>query len=334
LWLKIFTKKSATMTVHMKAAVCTKYGTPDVLRLSEVAKPSPKNNEILVKIHATAVNSADCRLRKADPFAVRFFFGLFKPKKPILGGVLSGEVEAVGKDVRAFKVGDEVFGSAFPHFGAYAEYVCLPDTAVLAKKPTNMSHQEAAALPFGGLTAVHFLQKADVQPGQKVLIYGASGAVGSAAVQIAKSFGAEVTGVCSTANVGMVRSLGADRVVDYTATDFAKNGELYDVIYETVNKAPTASCLSALKSGGTLILGAAMPNEMLQGAWAAATTDKKVISGIAAETREAALFLQKLAENGQIKAAVDKAYALEDIAEAHRHVDGGHKKGNVVIQVN
>jgi len=329
-----FYKKSATMTVHMKAAVCTKYGTPDVLHLREVAKPSPKDNEILVKIHATAVNSADCRLRKADPFAVRFFFGLFKPKKPILGGVLSGEVEAVGKDVRGFKAGDEVFGSAFPHFGAYADYVCLPDTAVLAKKPTNMSHQEAAALPFGGLTAMHFLQKAGVQPGQKVLIYGASGAVGSTAVQIAKSFGAEVTGVCSTANVDMVRALGADHMVDYTTTDFAKNGAQYDVIYETVNKAQTASCLAALKSKGTLILGAAMLKEMLQGAWAATTTDKKVISGVATETAESARLLQKLAESGQIKAPVDRVYLLAQIAEAHRYVDGGHKKGNVVIQVN
>ncbi len=218
----------------MKAAVYTQYGAPEVLQIKAIAKPVPQDNEILIKIHATAVNSADIRLRKADPFAVRFVYGLLKPKKTVLGGVLSGEIEAVGKNVRTFKVGDAVFGSAFPLFGAYAEYICLPESAPLAIKPASISHEAAAALPFGGLTAVHFLQKANIRPGQKVLIYGASGAVGSAAVQIAKSLGAEVTGVCSTANVELVKSLGADHVIDYTKTDFAKTGEQYDVVYETV----------------------------------------------------------------------------------------------------
>lgn len=294
------------MSLTMNAAVYNQYGTPEVLQLTALTKPNPGDNEILVKIHATAVTSADSRLRKADPFAVRFFFGLFKPKKPVLGGVLSGEVEAVGKNVQKFKVGDQVFGSAFPHFGAYAEYICLPETAALAIKPKNMSHEEAAALPFGGATALHFLRKADIRPGQKVLIYGASGAVGTAAVQIAKSFGAEVTGVCSTANIDIVKSLGADKVIDYTKTDFAKNGEQYDVIYETVNKAPFSACIAALKNNGTLVLGASMLAEMLRGVWTSLTSSKKVVSGVALETAEAVSFLQKLAEAGQLKAVIDK----------------------------
>lgn len=317
----------------MNAAVYNQYGTPEVLQLTALTKPNPEDNEILVKIHATAVTSADSRLRKADPFAVRFFFGLFKPKKPILGGVLSGEVEAVGKNVQKFKVGDPVFGSAFPQFGAYAEYICLPETAALVIKPKNVSHEEAAALPFGGMTAVHFLRKVEIRPGQKVLIYGASGAVGTAAVQIAKFFGAEVTGVCSTTNIDMVKSLGADKVIDYTQTDFEKSGEQYDVVYETVNKASFSSCIAALKNNGTLILGAGMPIEILRGVWISLTSSKKVVSGVALETAEAVSFLQKLAEAGQLKAVIDKKYPLEQIVEAHGYVDKGHKKGNVVIQL-
>lgn len=326
-------KKSIDMTLQMKAVVYTRYGAPEVLQLKTVARPEPKEHEILLKIHATAVTSADGRLRKADPFAVRFLFGLFRPKKNILGGVLSGEIEAVGKNVQRFKVGDHVFGSAYPHFGAYAEYVCLPETAILVKKPENISHEEAAALPFGGLTAWYFLQKAGVRPGQKVLIYGASGAVGTAAVQLAKSLGAEVTGVCSTANVALVESLGADHVIDYTQTDFAKDGGQYDVIYETVNKAPFSSCIAALKDKGTLVLGASMPAEMLRGIWATLTGSKKVISGVAVETVESLQRLQQLAEAGQLKAVIDKKYPLESIAEAHGYVDKGHKKGNVAVSL-
>ena len=321
------------MASTMKVAVCTKYGAPEVLQLNTIAKPSPKDNEILVKIHATAVNSADVRLRKADPFAVRFFFGFFKPKKPVLGGVLSGTVEATGKNVKHFKVGDCVFGSSFPNLSAYAEYICLSENGKLAIKPENFSHEEAAALVFGGMTALHFLRKANVQPGQKVLIYGASGAVGSAAVQIAKYFGAEVTGVCSTANVEMVKKLGADYVIDYTKTDFSKNGEQYDVIFETVNKALFASCIAALKKKGTLILGAGLLGAMLQGAWANMTSNKKVIFGQAVETGEIVNFLKEMAEEGKLKAVIDKKYTLEQIAEAHAYVDKGHKKGNVLITI-
>ncbi len=321
------------MTISMKAAVYTQYGSPAVLQIQTLNKPIPKDNEILVKIHATAATSADSRLRKADPFAVRFFFGLFKPGKPVLGGVLSGTVEAVGKNVTKFKTGDQVFGSSYPGFGAYAEYICLPETGTLAIKPGNMSHEEAAALPFGGMTALHFLRKADVRPGQKVLIYGASGAVGTAAVQIAKYFGAEVTGVCSTSNIGLVKSLGADHVIDYAQTDFSKNGGQYDVVYETVNKTPVSLCLAALHEKGTLILGAAMLSAMLRGAWASLTGTKKVISGVAVETAAAVNFLKKLAEEGHLKPVIDKKYRLDQIAEAHAYVDTGRKKGNVVIVV-
>ncbi|MDZ4681969.1 MAG: NAD(P)-dependent alcohol dehydrogenase [Saprospiraceae bacterium] len=319
------------MTSKMKAAVCTQYGAPEVIQITELAKPEPKENEIRVKIHATAVNSADCRLRKADPFAVRFFFGLFKPKNPVLGGVLSGIIEAVGKNVTQFQVGDAVFGSTQMHLSTHAEYICLPETGALAIKPENIHHEEAAALPFGGMTALHFFRKANVQPGQKVLIYGASGAVGTAAVQIAKYFGAEVTGVCSTSNLSLVKSLGADTVIDYTKTDFTKTGEVYDVVYETVDKAPFSSCISVLKQDGTLILGAALLGGMLRGLWTSWTSRKKVIIGVASETAEAANFLQKLAAEGKLKAVIDKTYPLEQIAAAHAYADKGHKRGNVVI---
>lgn len=317
----------------MKAAVYAEYGAPEVLQIKTLEKPVPKDNEILIKIHATPVTSADARLRRADPFAVRFFFGLFRPSKSVLGGVLSGAVEAVGKNVRKFKVGDQVFGSAYPHFGAHAEYISLPETGTLAVKPDNISHEEAAALPFGGLTAVHFLQKVNIQAGQKVLVYGASGAIGTAAVQIAKYFGAEVTGVCSTANVEMVKSLGADHVIDYTKTDFAQNGGQYDVVFETVNKAPFSTCLAALRENGTLILGSAMLTAMLRGAWVSMTGSKKVISGVAVETLTALDLLKKMAEEGKLKAVIDTKYDFAQIASAHAHVDTGRKKGNVVIVI-
>ncbi len=321
------------MTSTMQAAVYTRYGAPEVLQVKSLSKPNPKDNEILVKIHASAVTSGDCRLRRADPFAVRLLFGLFKPKKNVLGGVFSGVVAAVGKNVRKFKVGDEVFGSSYPNFGAYAEFVSLPASAPLAIKPQNISLEEAAAIPFGGMTAFHFLQKANIQAGQKVLIYGASGAVGSAAVQIAKYYGAHVTGVCSTANVELVKSLGADAVIDYTQADFAEKAGQFDVVYETVNKAPVSSCVKALKPGGLLILGASMVSEMLQGAWVSMTGNIKVLSGVIVETSEALDFLKKLLENGQFRAVIDQQFTLGDIAKAHDYVDKGHKKGNVIVRV-
>ncbi|MFN8347147.1 MAG: NAD(P)-dependent alcohol dehydrogenase [Spirosomataceae bacterium] len=319
----------------MKAIVYNRYGAPDVLVLREVEKPTPKANEILIKIKATAVNSGDWRLRKADPFAVRLFFGLTQPKIPILGGVFSGEIEAVGKDVKRYQPGDCVFGSTAlsSGFGAYAEYKCLPEDAVLALKPTNLSHTEAAVIPFGATTALHFLKKAAIQPGRKVLVYGASGAVGSAAVQLAKYFGAQVTGVCSTANVALVKSLGADKVLDYTKEDFAESREKYDVILETVNKAPVSQCLKALLPKGLLILSAAGMKQMMQGAWVSLFGSQKVLTGLIRETAEDMAFLKKLIEEGQLTPVIDRTYSLAQMAEAHAYAEKGHKKGNVAIAV-
>lgn len=317
----------------MKAIVYTKYGPPEVLHLKEVDEPTPKDNEILIKVKATAVNSGDWRLRKPDPFAARLFFGLLKPKLSILGGVLSGEVEAVGKNVKKFTVGDHVFGTTGMSMGAYAEYKCLPENGVLALKPKNISHREAAVIPFGGTTALHFIKKANIKAGQKVLIYGASGAVGTAAIQLAKYFGATVTGVCSTANVELVKSLGADRVIDYTREDFTRKGETYDVIFETVNKMSFSDSLKSLKKNGILILSASAMSGMLHGLWTSMTSTQKVLTGLISETAEDMDFLKGLIDSGKIKPVIDRTYPLAQMAEAHAYVEKGHKKGNVAIEV-
>jgi NADPH:quinone reductase-like Zn-dependent oxidoreductase len=318
----------------MKAIVYTQYGTPDVLQLKEVAKPLPKDNEVLVRVKATAVNSGDVRLRKADPFAVRFIFGLLKPRIKILGSVFSGEVERIGKDVKLFKAGDQVFGHTDMSFGSYAEYKCLPENASIALKPTTISHTEAAVIPFGGVTALHFIKKAAIKPGQKVLIVGAAGAVGSAAVQLAKSFGAIVTGVCSTANSELVKSIGADKVIDYTKEDFTKNGEMYDVIFDTVNAISVSRSLKSLNENGIMILSAAGMAEMLQGLWISRTSSKKVMTGVISHQVADIIFLKELVEANKFKPVIDRTYSLQQIAEAHAYVDKGHKKGNVAIEIN
>jgi NADPH:quinone reductase-like Zn-dependent oxidoreductase len=315
----------------MKAIVYTQYGPPEVLQLKEVEKPLPKDNEILLRIKATAVNSGDWRLRKPDPFAVRLFFGLTKPKINILGSVFSGEVESVGKDVKLFKVGDKVFGHTDIRFGAYAEYICLPENGTLALKPDSLTHTEAAVIPFGGTAALHFIKKAAIKPGQKMLINGASGAVGSTAVQLAKYFGANVTGVCSTANIDLVKSLGADSVIDYTMEDFTRNSETYDIIFDTVNKISFSRALKSLNKNGLLILSAAGVSEMFQGFWTSMTSSKKVMTGVISHTVEDINFLKMLIETGKLKPVIDKTYSLEQIAEAHAYVEKGHKKGNVAI---
>jgi NADPH:quinone reductase-like Zn-dependent oxidoreductase len=317
----------------MKAAVYVQYGEPGVVRVKEVDKPVPKNNEVLIKIKATAVNSGDVRLRKADPFSVRFIFGLLKPKKNILGTVFSGEVESVGRDVTKFKVGDAVFGHTDMRLGAHAEYKSVPENGSLALKLANISHAEAAAIPFGGVTALHFIKKANIQPGQKVLIVGASGAVGSAAVQLAKSFGADVTGVCSTANMALVKSLGADQVIDYTKEDFTQNGEIYDVIFDTVKAISVSRSLQSLSKNGIMILSAAGMSEMLQGLWISKTSNRKVLTGVISHTASDIIFLKGLIETGKLKPVIDKAYPFEQIAEAHAYVEKGHKKGNVIINI-
>lgn len=315
----------------MKAIVCTKYGTPDVLQLQEVEKPIAKENEILIRVHATAVNSADWRMRKADPVLVRLFFGFTKPKKAILGGVFAGEVEAVGTNVKRFKVGDQVFGATGMSLGAYAEYVCFPEDGAVAMKPENMTYEEAATIPFGGMTALHFLRKAKIKPGQKVLVYGASGAVGTAAIQLAKYYGAEVTGVCSSTNIEMVKSIGADKVIDYKKEDFTKSEETFDVIFDTVGKISVVQSQKSLKQKGILILCAFGLSQGVQGFWTTISTSRKVISGVASEKSEYIIFLKELIEAGKIKSVIDRSYPLEQICEAHHYVEKGHKKGNVVI---
>ncbi len=272
-------------------------------------------------------------MRKADPFAVRFIFGLIKPKINILGSVFSGEVESVGKDVTLFKVGDNVFGHTDMKFGAYAEYKCFSENGSLAIKPANISHSEAAVIPFGGVTALHFIKKAMIKPGQKVLVVGASGAVGSAAVQLAKSFGADVTGVCSTANIALVKSIGADKVIDYTKGDFIQNGETYDVIFDTVKTISVSRSLKSLNKNGIMILSAAGMSEMLQGLWISMTSSKNVMTGVISHSAADIIFLKGLIEAGKFKPVIDKAYPLEQIAEAHAYVEKGHKKGNVIINI-
>ncbi|MET3507832.1 NAD(P)-dependent alcohol dehydrogenase [Halalkalibacter oceani] len=315
----------------MRAIVCESYGPPDVLRLEEVTKPAPKREEIVVKILATAVNSADWRMRKGEPFPVRFFFGLTKPRRPVLGGVFAGVVEEIGQDVSGLRAGDAVFGVTGMTFGAYADYISLPEKAVLTFKPPAISFEEAASVPFGGLTALHFLKKANIESGQNVLIYGASGAVGTAAIQLAKHYGALVTGVCSTENVALVRSLGADHVIDYKKEDFTASDEQYDMIFDTVGKASVLSSQKRLKKNGRLILGASGLSQMWQSVTASITTRTKVISGVSAERTDHLITLKELLETGAFRPVIDRCYPLEKIVEAHRYVEKGHKKGNVVI---
>ena len=315
----------------MKAIVYTKFGTPDVLQLREVDKPTPKSNEALIKIVATTVVKEDPDWRRSPGFN-----GSLKPRHPILGQEFAGKVEAVGKDVTRFKPGDQVFGMDM--FGAYAEYKCMPENGALAIKPANMSYEEAASVPNGALTALPFLRdKGDLQRGQTALIYGASGSVGAAAVQLAKYYGAEVTGVCSAANLEWVKSLGADQAIDYTREDFTENGKTYNIIFDTVGKRSFSECKGSLTDEGVYLATVPTPAIMLRALWPAKRGKK--IKFAAAGLRPARekikdlVFLTGLIEAGKIKAAIDRRYPLEQIAEAHRYVEQGHKKGNVVITV-
>jgi len=322
----------------MRAVICNQYGSPEVLKVKRVSKPIPKTNEVLIKVHAATVAVADVRIRAFDvPISfwipARISLGLTKPKNPILGVELAGEVVATGSKVTDFEPGDQVYGSNLSSFGAYAEYVCLPVEGPLAKKPTNLSYAEAAAMPIGARTALHFLNRAEVKPGQKVLIYGASGSVGTYAVQLAKYFGAEVTAVCSEANFDLVRSLGADKVINYRASDFAQQLEAYDVFFEAVDKCPFPIAKNALKPKGTY-LNITQPFPTFSRWWTNLTTSKKILMANNPPTSpEGLLFLKDLVERGELTPVIDRAYPLEDIVEAHRYVDQGHKKGNVVIKI-
>ncbi|HET7090365.1 MAG TPA: NAD(P)-dependent alcohol dehydrogenase [Anaerolineae bacterium] len=326
----------------MKAIVWTEYGPPDVLQLKEVEKPTPKDNDVLIKIHATTVTAGDCEIRSLRipilfRLPMRLYVGLRKPKRmAILGQELAGEVEAVGKDVKLFRQGDQVFATTGLSLGAYAEYICLsekPEEGVLAIKPANMTYEEAAAVPVGGLEALHFLRKGNVQSGQKLLINGAGGSIGTFAVQLAKYFGAEVTGVDSTGKLGMLRSIGADQVIDYTQEDFTKSGETYDVIFDVVGKSSFSRSMRSLKQNGRYLLANPGLAQMVRGLWTSKRSSKKVIIGTANHRVEDLTFLKELIEAGKMKSVIDRRYSLEQIPEAHSYVEKGYKTGNVVITV-
>lgn len=326
----------------MKAIIWTKYGPPDVLQLNEVEKPNPKDNEVLIRIFATTVTAGDCKLRSLNlplyfSLPMRLWLGFSKPRGMTIPGTeLAGEIEAVGKQVRLFKEGDQVFGSAGLGFGTYAEYKCLPEEPLegaLAVKPVNMTYEEAATVPFGGCDALHFLRKANIHSGQKVLINGAGGSIGTFAVQLSRHLGAEVTAVDSPAKLEMLRSIGSHQVVDYNQEDFTRNGETYDVIFDVIGKISLSRSKSSLKPNGTYLLANPGLSQLVAGLWTRLTSSKKVVSQTASRKNEDLSFLKELIEAGKIKTVIDRRFPLEQIAEAHRYVETGQKLGNVVISV-
>lgn len=320
----------------MRAIEYNQYGPPSVLHLTEAPKPFPRDNEILIKIRATTVTAGDCRLRALNvPFGfrtlLRLFLGFSRPRRRVLGMELAGDIESVGKAVSKFKPGDSVFAYSGIGMGCYAEYKCMSEDEAVVLKPPNLSYQEAAALSYGGTTALNFLNRAQIKSGETILINGASGAVGSAAVEIAKHFGAEVTGVCSTVNLVWVQSLGADHVIDYTKEDFTGNGKKYDIIFDAVGSAPYSRSKTSLEENGRFLMVNGGLLEMLLIPWITLTSRRKIIGGAAANKVDDLRYLAKLAKAGEFKPAIDRCYPLEDIAEAHAYVDTGRKKGNIVV---
>ncbi len=324
----------------MKAVVYEEYGPPEVLQLRELETPTPRDDEVLIRIGAVTVNTGDCELRRPEIpntiwFLIRLFFGFRKPRKRILGAYFAGEIEAVGRDVEQFQVRDRVFAGSGPRFGAYAEYICLPGSHPIAAKPANMNYAEAAAVPLGGINALHYLRKAKIRSGEKVLINGAGGSFGTFAVQLAKLMGAEVTAVDGTEKLELLRELGADHVIDYTREDFTANGETYDVIFNVVVKAPFSRTVRSLNSGGRYLLtNPAGIFQMLRAMWTSMTGNKQVIVQFAPETAEDLDYLRELLEAGKLRSVIDRSYPLEQAAEAHRYVETGRKQGNVVLTIN
>jgi NADPH:quinone reductase-like Zn-dependent oxidoreductase len=325
----------------MKAILCTAYGPPEVLELREIEKPIPRNNEVLIRIRATTVTAADCEIRRFEfPgwiwVPLRLWFGLRRPRRPVLGQELAGDVESVGKDVRSFVRADRVFASSGFGLGAHSEYICLgeqPKDGAIAKMPANLSYEEAATIPYGGREALQFLRKGNILSGQKVLINGAGGSFGTFAVQLAKYFGADVTAVDSTGKLDMLRSIGADHVMDYTQQSFTSSGETYDVIFDVLGKSPFLPTIKSLGQNGRYILSNPRLSQLVRGRWTSMTTSKKVIFGAASGTSEDLAYLGDLVAAGKVRSIIDRSYSLERMAEAHRYVETGQKKGNVVITV-
>lgn len=324
------------MSSNMTAVVCTGYGSPDVLQIKDVAKPTPRDNEVRIRVHAAVVGPSDCAFRKGDPFIIKLMYGLARPRMSTLGVEFAGEIEAVGKDVSLFKIGDHVFGMSPNSFGAHAEYMCLPEAKTVIIKPANVTYEEAAGICDGATTALTFLRDvARLQPGQKILINGASGAVGAYAVQLARYFGAEVTGVCSTANVELVKSLGVDTVIDYTKEDFTGTGQTYDVIFDAVGKSSFSRCKGSLSQSGVYLSTVMSPAIIRDMLWTSISGSKKAKFTTAGlmQNKDNLNFLKGLIEAGQLKAVIDRRYPLDQIVEAHRYVEQGHKKGNVILTV-
>jgi NADPH:quinone reductase-like Zn-dependent oxidoreductase len=328
----------------MKAIVYTEYGPPDVLQIQEIEKPTPKDNEILIRVYATSVNIGDIWARNFKeisprkftmPFPLwlpaRMYFGFTKPKINILGSEFAGEVVSIGKDVKQFRKGNQVFGYRGQSMGANAEYLCMAEDGLVSVKPSNMTYEEAATVPYGALTALNLLRKINIRRGQKVLINGASGGIGSAAVQLAKYFGAEVTGVCATPRLEFVKALGADHVIDYTKEDFTKSGETYDLIFDILGKSSFTKCKNSLKRNGIYLLASFKMKQLFQMLWTSIIGNKKVICALSSENPNDLIFIKELVEAGKIKAIIDKRYPLEQIAGAHRYIEKGHKRGNVVL---